>query len=53
VVADVAGAYRVEVRMMPWHLTGDLGDEARRILDDADVAGTDYVWIYANPFYVE
>jgi hypothetical protein len=53
VVADVAGAYRVEVRMMPWHLSGELDDEAKRILDDADFAGTDYVWIYANPFYVE
>ncbi|MBM4281912.1 MAG: hypothetical protein FJ137_14530 [Deltaproteobacteria bacterium] len=52
VVADVAGAYRVEVRMMPWHLRDALVDEARRILDEAELAGVDYPWVYANPFYV-
>jgi hypothetical protein len=52
VVADVAGAYRVEVRMMPWHLRDSLVDEARRVLDDAEQAGVDYPWVYANPFYV-
>lgn len=53
VTADVAGAYRVEVRMMPWHLRAHLGFDDGRLLDDADVTGTDYVWIYVNPFYVE
>ncbi len=46
------GAYRVEVRMMPWHLRDSLIDDASRILDEADRAGVDYPWIYANPFYV-
>ena len=50
--ADQPGAYRVEVRMMPWHLRDDLVDEARRILDEAELAGVDYPWVYANPFYV-
>ncbi len=52
VVADEAGAYRVEVRMMPWHLRDELVDEARRVLDEAEAAGIDYPWVYANPFYV-
>lgn len=54
VVADVAGAYRVEVRMLPLHLRQDLRDEDIRILDEgpANPQG-DYVWIYANPFYVK
>jgi hypothetical protein len=52
VVADEAGAYRVEVRMLPWHLRDELVDEARRVLDEADRAGVDHPWIYANPFYV-
>ena len=42
---DEAGAYRVEVRMVPHHLDSHLGDYA-------DQAGTPRVWIYANPFYV-
>ena len=50
VVADVAGAYRVEVRMRPLHLRDDLRDEAFRLLDE--VEERDYVWIYANPIYV-
>ena len=50
VTADVAGAWRVEVRMLPLHLREDLGDDDFRLLDE--VEGRDYVWIYANPFYV-
>ncbi len=53
VVADVAGAWRVEVRMLPLHLRQDLGDEDFRILDERADEGHDYVWIYANPFYVQ
>lgn len=53
VVADVAGQYRAEVRMMPFHLREHLGFDDARLLDEADAAGTDYVWIYGNPFYVE
>ncbi|MCX4241793.1 hypothetical protein [Paraliomyxa miuraensis] len=42
---DAPGAYRVEVRMAPLHLTEYLGSHA-------DGAATPRVWIYANPFYV-
>ena len=52
VVADVAGAWRVEVRMLPLHLRAALNDEDFRLLDEVDSRGGDYVWIYANPFYV-
>ncbi|MDP2345316.1 MAG: hypothetical protein Q8O67_30510 [Deltaproteobacteria bacterium] len=52
VVADAAGAYRVEVRMLPLHLRADMRDEDFRLLDEQDAAGRDYVWIYANPMYV-
>ncbi len=59
VVVDEAGVYRVEVRMLPLHLRADLRDEDRRLLEEigrderGNVVGeTDYVWIYANPFYV-
>jgi hypothetical protein len=52
VATDVPGAWRVEVRMMPWHLRDALVDDARRVLDEAELAGVDYPWIYANPFYV-
>jgi hypothetical protein len=45
--------YRAEVRMMPWHLREHLGFDDVRLLDEADLAGTDYVWIYGNPFYVQ
>lgn len=41
------GAYRAEVRMIPRHLTEDLGQFAQRML------ASDPVWIYANPIYVE
>lgn len=53
VVAAEPGVYRAEVRMMPWHLREHLGFDDVRLLDEADDAGTDYVWIYGNPFYVE
>ncbi len=53
VVADTAGAYRVEVRMLPLHLRQDLRDEDIRILDEgAQNPHGDYVWIYSNPLYV-
>jgi hypothetical protein len=39
------GAYRVEVRIVPLHLAGWLGDYA-------DLAAEPRPWIYANPFYV-
>lgn len=40
------GAYRAEVRMVPHHLTEDLGMFAARSV-------TDRAWIYANSIYVE
>jgi hypothetical protein len=40
------GAYRAEVRMVPFHLREHLG------ADDWDVLGRDHPWIYANPIYV-
>jgi hypothetical protein len=46
------GVYRAEIRMMPWHLRAYLGFDDLRLLDDAELAGTDYVWIYGNPIYV-
>ena len=42
----VAGAYRAEVRMVPNHLSGLLGDYEKTIL------GQDFVWIYSNAIYV-
>lgn len=42
---DAAGAYRVEVRIVPRHLVGLLGDYA-------ELAETPRAWVYANPFYV-
>jgi len=48
-VVGEAGVYRVEVRMLPLHLRQDLRDDDIRILDEVE---GDYVWIYANPFYV-
>jgi hypothetical protein len=51
-VADVAGAYRVEVRMLPLHLREDLGIDDLRLLDEVADPQGDYVWIYANPMYV-
>ena len=41
-----AGAYRVEVRMVPRHVVDHLGDYA-------DGAEDDRVWIYSNPIFVE
>ena len=52
-VATEPGAYRVEVRMLPLHLRQDLRNEDLRILDELEGNDEgDYVWIYANPFYV-
>jgi hypothetical protein len=42
---DAPGAYRVEVRIAPLHLTAHLGSYA-------SAAATPRAWIYANPFYV-
>jgi hypothetical protein len=39
------GAYRVEVRIVPTHLHGYLGDYE-------DLADASRPWIYANPFYI-
>lgn len=44
-VADVAGAYRVEVRMTPDHTRPYLGGRAERLLREV-------VWVYANPIFV-
>jgi hypothetical protein len=41
-----AGAYRAEVRIVPNHLKGKLGDYEHTVL------GEDFVWIYANAIYV-
>ncbi|MDF1565909.1 MAG: hypothetical protein P1V51_22935 [Deltaproteobacteria bacterium] len=41
------GAYRAEVRIRPFHLRGYLGDY-EHLLDEQD-----FVWIYANPIYLE
>ena len=41
-----SGAYRAEVRMVPYHLGDLLEDEAPLVL-----AG-DRVWIYSNPIYI-
>ena len=52
-VATEPGAYRVEVRMLPLHLRQDLRNDDLRILDELEGNSEgDYVWIYANPFYV-
>lgn len=52
-VTTEPGAYRVEVRMLPLHLRQDLRDEDFRLLDELEGNSQgDYVWIYANPFYV-
>lgn len=40
------GAYRAEVRMLPLHLAGFLGDDEALLLEG------DRVWIYGNPIYV-
>ncbi len=40
------GAYRAEIREIPYHLKDDMGPVARRYLSH------DYVWIYSNPIYV-
>jgi hypothetical protein len=40
------GSYRAEVRVMPYHLTKELGPMAQTWLSH------DYVWIYSNAVYV-
>lgn len=40
------GAYRAEVREIPFHLRDDFGPVADQYLSH------DYVWIYSNPIYV-
>ncbi|MBI1944560.1 MAG: hypothetical protein HYS27_02630 [Deltaproteobacteria bacterium] len=50
---DVAGAYRAEVRMLPWHLREHLRDDAYGYLEAAAEDGRDYVWIYGGALYVE
>lgn len=44
---DRAGAYRAEVRMVPFHLRRELAADADRML------AKDFVWIYANAIWVE
>ena len=43
-VITEAGAYRAEVRMVPYHLETFMRDDADDLLD----TGRDFVWIYAN-----
>lgn len=50
---ETAGAYRAEVRMLPWHLREHLRDDAFGYLDVAAEDGSDYVWIYGGAIYVE
>jgi hypothetical protein len=45
-IAPQPGAYRAEVRIVPFHLREDLGSDADEILS------RDYVWIYSNAIYV-
>jgi len=40
------GVYRVEVRIIPWHLKKWLGT-------NPDIFMKEYVWIYSNPIYVK
>lgn len=41
------GAYRAEIRIVPYHLRPEMNGDADTLL------ARDYVWIYANPIYVE
>jgi hypothetical protein len=45
VTIDTSGAYRAEVRIQPGHLRASLGSFA-------DLAESDFVWIYSNAIYV-
>jgi hypothetical protein len=45
-VPDAPGAYRIEVRIVPLHLTEYLGDYV-------DLASEPRPWIYANAFYID
>ena len=45
VAVDAPGAYRAEVRVRPEHLRASLGSFA-------DLAESDFVWIYSNAIYV-
>lgn len=46
--ATVAGAYRAEVRMVPFHLREFFGADAEVLLAD----GRDFMWIYSNALYI-
>lgn len=48
-----SGAYRAEVRILPWHLREHLGNDDYSYLDVAAEEGRDYVWIYGGPIYVQ
>ncbi len=52
VVADLPGAWRAEVRILPLHLRQDMRADATTLLDDKIADGTDYVWIYGGAIYV-
>jgi len=41
------GAYRAEVRLLPHHLEGFLGDDETYVMRESRI------WIYANPIYVQ
>ncbi|MFZ9888626.1 MAG: hypothetical protein ACO3JL_14095, partial [Myxococcota bacterium] len=41
------GAYRAEVRIIPFHLRDFLGDDQFTVLEE------DHVWVYANAIYVQ
>ena len=47
------GAYRAEVRILPWHLRDHLRNDAYGYLDVAAEEGRDYVWIYGGALYVQ
>lgn len=43
--ATEAGAYRVEIRMIPEHMRPELGNRADRLIHEV-------VWVYSNPIFV-
>ena len=43
---DAPGIYRVEVKIVPHHLTDELGDDAYFVMRER------HVWIMSNPIYV-
>ena len=50
---ETPGAYRAEVRILPWHLREHLRDDAYGYLDVAAEDGRDYVWIYGGAIYAQ